>query len=196
MRLLLKTVFWLLIAAVIAGAAACWAVSRRSRQMDRMIERAADARGLDARLFAALVAHTGGTRTTLATNGHYGLLLLTEADGRAWAAAMKQTFDAFDLFDPRKNLEVGAWKFDASLREWAREKDAAVWAVASWRTNRETVRAWADAARSSTNPPLASIPDIPLRMYVRDVLLDAKEPAPHEFDFSGLWRRWRGMGDG
>jgi hypothetical protein len=95
------------------------------------------------------------------------------------------------LFDPRKNLEIGAWKFDASLRDWAREKDAAMWAVAGWYTNVETLKGWADSARGSTNPPLAAIPDIPLRMRVREVLHDASNPPPGDFDFTRLWKRWR-----
>lgn len=170
MRTLLKTIYWLLIAALIAVAASASVLLRRSRQMETMIAAAADRQCLDAGLLVALVGWCSDFQPARAAEGRYGLLALTEADGRAWAKATGGTFDTFDLFDPRTNLEVGAWKFAASLSAWSREPDPTVWALAEWRTNRAAVRVWAAAAAAGKTDPLQSIADVRVRGFVADIL--------------------------
>lgn len=170
MRTLLKTIYWLLIAALIAVAASASVLLRRNRQMETMIAEAAELQGLDAGLLVALVGWCSDFQPAKAAEGRYGLLALTEADGRAWATASGGAFDTFDLFDPQKNLQIGAWKFAASQRAWAGEPDPAVWALAEWRTNRAAVRAWAAAAAAGKTDPLQSIADARVRGFVADIL--------------------------
>lgn len=185
MKTFIKTIYWLFIAALIALAAFGSVVFRRSRQLETMIAREAAARDMDPRLLIALVEKCSGFQTTLATNECYGLLALTAGEGRAWAGANGTAFDTFDLFDPRKNLQIGAWKFQTALVEWSREKDPRIWALAGWKTNRETVRAWADAARSSSGDPLKQISDPRVRLLVADIL---RQTHREEFTLILPWR--------
>lgn len=166
----LKTAYWLVIAGLIALAAFGSVVFRRSRQLETMVAREAVLGGLDPRLLIALVEKSSNFQTTLATNECYGLLALSAGDGRAWAAQAGAAFDPFDLFDPRKNLQAGVWKLNLALRSWSRERDPRIWALAGWRTNRETVRAWADAARGDPGDPLRQIRDPRVRAFVTDIL--------------------------
>lgn len=192
MRLLLKTFLWLVFAVALGAAGLLYVLHNRGQALDVLIEHAAEKRGLDPRLFAALVASAGGTRTTLAENGCYGLLRLTEADGRAWATASGRKFDTFDLFAPAANLEIGAWKFDAELRAWSRAREPEVWAVASWWTNHETVAGWAVAAQSGTNKALAYITDPVIEARVRSTLMDARTPRPWTARLPQKLREWMG----
>ena len=170
MRTLLKMCFWLFVAALIAATAAASLLIRRSHHFETMIVRAADAQRIEPVILLGLVQQCSGNNTTFARDEHYGLLALTTADGTAWAAASGKPFDAFDLFDPEKNLQIGAWKFAAALRTWMREPKPELWAVAGWQAPADQVRAWAGAARMDGGDPFQKISDPRVRNFAADVL--------------------------
>ena len=173
-RILLKTFYWLFVALLIAAAAFCSVVFRRSHQLETMIAREAERQGVDPRLFAALVERCSNFQTAFADHERYGLLALGAEDGRAWAAKTGVPFDTFDLFDPQKNLQIGAWKFEMAVREWTHERDPQIWALAGWKTNRETVRAWAVSARNDSRDALRHVADVRVRGFVADILQQSR----------------------
>jgi len=177
MRTLLKTVYWLLVATLIGAAAFGSIVLRRSRQLETMTVAEAARQNIDARLFLALVQKCSDFQPTFADHGRYGLLALTEADGLAWAGAAGSNFDTFDLFEPEKNLKIGAWKLGSSLNAWSRERNPEMWALAEWCTNRETVRAWSGAASDGRDDPLRKIADPRVRQFVSDILRQSRREA-------------------
>ncbi len=188
MRVLFKTLYWLFAAALIAAAALGSIVLRRSHQMETTIASAAARRGIDPRLFAALVEECSGGRTTFADHERYGLLALSAEDARIWAEQNGVEPDTFTLFDPKQNLRIGAWKLDQALATWSRERDPRIWALAGWKTNRETVRVWAAAARGATGDPVRAISDSHARNFVRDILGKTRR---EEFTLVLPWGRKR-----
>ena len=170
MKLLVKTVYWLLVSALIAIAATASIVARRSRHLETMIADEATRQGFDPVVFIALVEKCSSNRTAFADHEHYGLLALTADEGRAWAAENDEAFDTFDLFDPEKNLRIGAWKFGRMLRSWSREKDPRIWALAEWRSNHESARKWAASSKDHLDDPFAKISDPNVRMFVMEII--------------------------
>ena len=184
MRKLLKTFYWLLLAALAAAAAFGLVVLRRSHQLETMIVRAAMRRNVDSRTLFALAEKCSKFQTSFADHGRYGLLALEVGDGRAWAAATKSEFDTFDLFDPQKNLEIGAWKLGDARRAWP-SRDADIWALAEWKTNREAVRVWADASRGVGGDAARFIADDTIRKFVEEVSANSRRD---EYEIAWLWR--------
>lgn len=168
MRLIIKTLYWLMLATLMGAAALMASYVRRSHQMDTMIADVAAAQQIDARLAVALVQRSSGYDTAMVTNARHGLLALRIEDGVAWAKATGAPFDVFDLFDPRRNLEIGLWKLSLAQLAWKGERDAAIWALVEWRVGRAVAKGWAE--KSQPGSPLNAIDDIALRSFVSDVL--------------------------
>jgi hypothetical protein len=186
MRTLFKTIYWLVLATLIAAAAFGSVILRRSHLLETRIAHQAGLRNIDPRLFIALVARCSSNQTAFADHEHYGLLALTADEGRAWAAESGVPFDTFDLFDPEKNLRIGAWKLERSLRAWSREKDPRIWALAEWHTDGKTVSTWAAAARGSFGDTLKTIGDPSVRSFVADIL---QQTHRDEFTIILPWRK-------
>ena len=169
MRLIAKTVYWLALAVLLGAAVLVSAYVRRSHQMDALIASVAAEQQVDARFAVALVQRSSGFDTAMATNGMHGLLALHPEDGQAWSRVTGAPFEVFDLFDPRRNLEIGLWKFSMSQLAWKDEREADVWALADWRAGRANASAWA-AQRVHGDHALTSIGDPEVRSFVVDVL--------------------------
>lgn len=172
MRVLLKMLYWLALAGLLCAAAIGAAFVRRSHQMDTMIVQAASRQQIDPRLAAALVWRSSQLNTSLSTNGHYGLLALTPEDGKAWSKASGAPFETFDLFDPRRNLQIGLWKLSMASLAWADKPNGHIWALAEWQAGRAAASAWASAAVD--DDPLAAIGDPAVRSFVGDVVRRAQ----------------------
>ncbi len=171
MRTFFKTILWLVLALFIGAGAFAWLLRRQSHQLDRIIEQAATAGHVNPKLIAALADFSSNNEPGFASREHYGLLALTTADGKAWAAATGGEFDTFALFDPALNLRIGVWKFATALQSWSHETKPEVWAVAEWKTNRETIRAWADL---KSGDEVSRIDDARVRRFVAGVLQQAQ----------------------
>lgn len=77
------------------------------------------------------------------TRGERGLMQITEPAARDWADAEKiETFVPTDLFDPKVNIEAGAWYLKRALEHWG-AKDAPIpFALAEYNAGRTRVHRW------------------------------------------------------
>jgi hypothetical protein len=63
----------------------------------------------------------------MGSSGERGLMQVSEIAAKEWAKEMRVAdFRAEDLFDPKTNLEAGAWYLHRALQRWQREQILAV----------------------------------------------------------------------
>lgn len=85
-------------------------------------------------------------------HGERGLMQITEGAASDWARAEKvETFVPTDLFDPKVNIEAGAWYLKKALDHWASKDDPVPFALAEYNAGRTRVKRWVnDSGRGAT----------------------------------------------
>jgi soluble lytic murein transglycosylase len=85
-------------------------------------------------------------------HGERGLMQITEGAATDWAKAEKiETFVPTDLFDPKVNIEAGAWYLKKALDHWAAKDDPVPFALAEYNAGRTRVKRWvSDSGRGET----------------------------------------------
>lgn len=117
---------------------------------------------------SAFQAHKIGTR------GERGLMQVGEGAARDWATAEKiETFVPTDLFDPKTNLEVGAWYLKKALDRWKAHADPVPFALAEYNAGRTRVEHWLAATelgdKATAEDLLAAIDFPTTRRYVEEI---------------------------
>lgn len=156
----------ILCAALAAAAAVFWlsaddpeyrlqetvALGRFSRY-DDLVRQAAARYGMPPELIKAVIwresrFHPGKT----GQHGERGLMQITEAAASDWARAEKiETFVPTDLFDPKVNIEAGAWYLQNALNHWREKDDPIPFALAEYNAGRTRVKRWVnDSGRGDT----------------------------------------------
>jgi Soluble lytic murein transglycosylase and related regulatory proteins (some contain LysM/invasin domains) len=85
-------------------------------------------------------------------HGERGLMQITEGAAADWARVEKiETFVPTDLFDPKVNIEAGAWYLKKALDHWASKDDPVPFALAEYNAGRTRVKRWVnDSGRGET----------------------------------------------
>jgi soluble lytic murein transglycosylase len=147
----------------------------RYAEYDPLISEMAQKHKVDPALVKALIWRESGFHDNkLGSKGERGLMQVGEAAAADWARATKvETFVPTDLFEPRTNVEVGAWYLGRALDKWKEKDDPIPFALAEYNAGASRVDRWmaATGAGSSADAhDLVSAIDFPTtRRYVEDI---------------------------
>lgn len=169
MRCLLKSIYWMALAAVIVTAALASLYLHRRNSLHDLIVAKAERYELDPRLALALVQACSRCQPSWSAADQYGLLALSQNDLIAWNRQQGVARELFDLFDPEANLDVGFDKYARMRVTWQRQRNPDAWALAEWFAGAEKTREW--AARAATNESVtAGVDDNRLRAKIDGIL--------------------------
>jgi len=150
----------LLILAVLAGIAALaftvyhlpdpsytvqeWMKRDQFGKYDQLISDAGTKYGLDPMLVKALVWRESKFQPDkVGTSGERGLMQVGEAAARDWARVSKvEDFEPTDLFDPKVNLDAGAWYLAKAGERWKGKADPVPFMLAEYNAGRTRVDRW------------------------------------------------------
>lgn len=121
-----------------------WAAGGRYYQFDALIYQVAAKQQLDPALLKALIWRESAFRPDkIGTSGERGLMQVSEAAARDWAKSEKiDTFAPTDLFDPRTNMEAGAWYLKRAIERWKERDNPLPFALAEYNAGRTRVDRW------------------------------------------------------
>lgn len=117
---------------------------KRYSRYDALIVQAGERYGVDPSLIKAVIwRETRFQPDAVGLHGERGLMQVTESAARDWARAEKiETFVPTDLFDPKVNIEVGAWYLARALKQWKMKDDPIPFALAEYNAGRTRVKRW------------------------------------------------------
>jgi soluble lytic murein transglycosylase len=76
-------------------------------------------------------------------HGERGLMQITEGAASDWARVEKiEAFVPTNLFDPKVNIDAGAWYLKKALDHWAAKDDPVPFALAEYNAGRTRVKRW------------------------------------------------------
>lgn len=156
-RLLFKFIICLLLAAVGGIAALAWRSGdpfytiyeylspARFQQYDQLIRAVAAPNQLDPMLVKAVVwRESRFDPRKFGAAGERGLMQVSEIAAREWAAEKKiDDFHMEELFDPKTNLEAGAWYLRHAMGHWQGQDDPAPFALAEYNAGASRAQRWA-----------------------------------------------------
>ena len=181
-------VFTLLLAAATAAAVVLWrsqdplytaqewATGPRYGQYDALIADLAAKHGIEPLLLKAVIWRESAFRADkVGADGERGLMQVGEAAAQDWAKAERiETFTSTDLFDPKTNLEAGAWYLRKALDRWQGRDKPVVFALAEYNAGRRRVDRWLEETRlgdKANADDLLGMIDFPTtRKYVEEIL--------------------------
>ncbi len=152
-----------------------WLGGSRYFRYDAMIREVAKKRGVDPMLIKAIVWRESAFHSEkVGTSGERGLMQVGEAAARDWAKVAKsETFMPSDLFDPKTNLEVGAWYFSRALERWKGKESPLPFALAEYNAGKSRVDRWigtTNMGEHATAEDLREAIDIrSTRRYIEDI---------------------------
>lgn len=143
---------------------------------DTLIVAAAHKYNVDPMLVKAIVWRESKFNPTMkGTSGERGLMQVMEAAGQDWAKSEKiETFAAPDLFDPKVNLEAGAWYISKAQEHWKKRDDPIPFTLAEYNAGRKRVNQW--IAQAGPDPEVTASQFLramnfpTTRQYIDDVL--------------------------
>lgn len=153
-----------------------WRYGTRFGSHDALIADTAAKYGLDPLLLKAIVWRESAFHPgKVGTSGERGLMQVGDAAAEDWAKAGKiETFMPTDLFDPKTNLDVGAWYFKKALDRWKTKAEPIPFALAEYNAGRSRVDRWvAESGRGEQAEAhdLLSVMDFPTtRRYIEDIV--------------------------
>jgi soluble lytic murein transglycosylase len=122
-----------------------WLSPQRFQQYDGLVRSVATAHQLDPMLLKAVVwRESKFDPQKMGSSGERGLMQVSEIAAKEWAKETRVTdFRAEDLFDPKTNLEAGAWYLHRALQRWQREQDPLPFALAEYNAGASRAQRWA-----------------------------------------------------
>ncbi len=187
-RFLSRTISVLLLSAMAAGGLVLWRshdplytvqewlnFSRFSRY-DAIIAQVGRKQRVDPMLIKAVIWRESSFHPDkVGKNGERGLMQVTEAAAKDWARIQKDdTFVVNELFDPRKNIEVGTWYLKQALQRWSAKDDPIPFALAEYNAGKKRVDRWIDQTnmgeKTSADDLRESISFKSTRGYVDSIL--------------------------
>jgi soluble lytic murein transglycosylase len=125
-----------------------WISPARFQQYDAIIERVAAEHQLDPMLVKAVVwRESRFDPQKVGTAGERGLMQVSEVAANDWAREThKENFRVEELFDPKTNLEVGAWYLHRALEHWSGQSDPTPFALAEYNAGASRAQRWAGGA--------------------------------------------------
>jgi soluble lytic murein transglycosylase len=149
-----------------------WVSPARFQQYDKLIISVAAEHQLDPMLLKAIVwRESRFDAKKLGTRGERGLMQVSEKAAREWAHERKiDNFDVEQLFDPKTNLEAGAWYLRRAIEHWQNEQDPAPFALAEYNAGASRAQRWVGSGGIGAGEFLTRI-DFPVtRNYVQSIL--------------------------
>jgi soluble lytic murein transglycosylase len=153
-----------------------WAAGQRYFQYDALIADLAAKHGLDRLLLKAVIwRESGFVADKVGKSGERGLMQVGEAAAQDWAKAERiETFTSTDLFDPKTNVEAGAWYLRKALEHWKERDHPTVFALAEYNAGRRRVDRWVEETRlgdkANADDLLGTIDFPSTRRYIEDIL--------------------------
>jgi soluble lytic murein transglycosylase len=139
-----------------------WMSPARFHQYDRLIRAVATEHHLDPMLVKAVVwRESRFDPKKQGARGERGLMQVSEKAANEWARENKITnFRADQLFDPKTNLEAGAWYLHRAFERWAAQSDPIPFALAEYNAGASRVERW-----SGGN----GVTDISVRQFLQNI---------------------------
>ncbi len=122
-----------------------WLSPARFQQYDHLIHAVAAANKLDPMLVKAVVWRESRLDPQkLGGAGERGLMQVSEIAAREWAEANKvENFRVEELFDPKTNLQAGAWYLGRAAQHWKQAADPTPFALAEYNAGASRAQRWA-----------------------------------------------------
>jgi soluble lytic murein transglycosylase len=143
----------------------------RYQEHDDLIANAARKYKVDPALVKAVVwRESRFSANKVGSAGERGLMQISEAAARDWAAAHKiEVFVNADLFDAKTNLEAGTWYLGRALEHWKDKDDPVAFALAEFNAGRSRVDKWT-ASSGGAEEMLDQASVTSARRYVEEVM--------------------------
>jgi soluble lytic murein transglycosylase len=152
-----------------------WMSPARFHQYDRLIRSVAIEHHLDPMLVKAVVwresrfdpkKHGGA--------GERGLMQVSEKAANEWARENKiADFRVEQLFDPKTNLEAGAWYLRRAFEHWETQSDPMAFALAEYNAGASRAQRWSGGNSVAAIPPRTFLQNINFpgtRKYVESIV--------------------------
>jgi soluble lytic murein transglycosylase len=122
-----------------------WLSPARFQQYDQLIHAVSSANKLDPMLVKAVVwRESRFDPQKLGGAGERGLMQVSEIAAREWAEEhQKENFRVEELFDPKTNLEAGAWYLHRAMLHWEKARDPTPFALAEYNAGASRAQRWA-----------------------------------------------------
>ncbi len=145
---------------------------RHLHAYDDAIAQAAALHGVESALIRAVIWRESRFQPRrIGRHGEVGLMQVTEAAAREWAAAAgRRNFRVRDLLQPATNVQAGTWYLRRALDFWAGKPDPLPYALAEYNAGRSNALRWAADDQNDSGRFRALITYPSTRRYVRDVL--------------------------
>jgi soluble lytic murein transglycosylase len=152
-----------------------WISPARFKKHDALIRSVAAERRLDPMLVKAVVwRESRFDAEKFGTAGERGLMQVSEKAAQEWARETKaENFRVEELFDPKTNLEAGAWYLRRAVEHWQNQADPIPFALAEYNAGASRAQRWAggDDARPMAEKTFRENIDFPgTRKYVDSII--------------------------
>jgi soluble lytic murein transglycosylase len=152
-----------------------WMSPARFHQYDRLIRSVAIEHHLDPMLVKAVVwRESRFDPKKYGGAGERGLMQVSEKAANEWARENKiADFRVEQLFDPKTNLEAGAWYLRRAFEHWETQSDPMAFALAEYNAGASRAQRWSGGNGVATIPPrtfLQSINFPGTRKYVESII--------------------------
>ena len=121
-----------------------WLGWSRFHRYDVLIGQIAAKNKIDPMLLKAVIwRESGFDPGMMGREGERGLMQVTDGAAADWASAQKTQPPSPDaLFDPKTNIEVGAWYLKRALQNYGSKDDPIPFALAEYNAGRQRVNQW------------------------------------------------------
>jgi soluble lytic murein transglycosylase len=152
-----------------------WISPARFQQYDRLIRAVAAEHHLDPMLVKAVVwRESRFDPQKYGSARERGLMQVSEKAANEWARENKiDNFHVERLFDPKTNLEAGAWYLHRAFEHWGNQPDAMPFALAEYNAGASRAQRWGGGDGAPAMPARAFLNNINFpgtRKYVDSVI--------------------------
>ncbi len=152
-----------------------WISPARFQQYDQLIRAAATPNELDPMLLKAVVwRESRFDAQKFGGAGERGLMQVSEIAASEWAKENHvENFRVEELFDPKTNLQAGAWYLHRAMSHWQQERDPTPFALAEYNAGASRAQRWAGGERAPPPPASAFLRNIDFpgtRKYVESII--------------------------
>jgi soluble lytic murein transglycosylase len=128
-----------------------WISPARFRQYDGLIRSVAAEHQLDPMLVKAVVwRESRFDPQKYGSARERGLMQVSERAANEWARENKiDNFRVEDLFDPKTNLEAGAWYLHRAVQRWEHQPDPLPFALAEYNAGASRAQRWAGGSEAT-----------------------------------------------
>jgi soluble lytic murein transglycosylase len=152
-----------------------WMSPARFKQYDSLIRSVSIAHHLDPMLVKAVVwRESRFDPKKHGSAGERGLMQVSEKAANEWARENKiANFRVEQLFDPKTNLEAGAWYLRRAFEHWQTQSDPMPFALAEYNAGASRAQRWSGGDGVAAIPPRTFLGNIDFpgtRKYVDSII--------------------------